>query len=596
VNEHYRGVDPAQFALHDAQLVLARAYGFESWPKLKARVDGVTVTRLHDAVERGDLDMVRDMLHRRSEIVNRDREGYGERLALHLAVLRRDAPMTRLLMENGADARAGIWPYRKDTQVLTMATERGDDEIVAIIREEEERRRTTSSGSAAIPPDLQEACRSDDEERVMTLLEADPRLLHASFPSGRTLLHAAAAMLNERMVGGLLERGADVNRRDLAGNTPLDLAASQECDRHQHTPDRFAVVAGMLRGRGAELSAASAVALGEADSIRARHAEGMLVNPSHGEGLLTLAVRHDQPEILALLLDLGFDPDERMREDGEEEAVYSWGQPLQECAASGKLAMAEMLLSGGADANAWACVWNAYRQRDEAMIQLLARYGGVPNAATPGYLRDTPLAARMFADEAAGTLPKATVRPGKTVAEEVLDPAASAGATEILRMALERIYWPRDDPRWFGILASPLCFWNHIPWIYSKKWDLDRSTYLPCFRMVLERCHANVCGRFGMTILHYASASYDWITPRERVAFLEELLAAGAELGARDELLKSTPLGWACRWGRVEVVKLLLDRGADPVEPEAEPWTTPLAWAQKMRRGDVLAVLREFGR
>ena len=596
VNEHYRGADPSQFALHDAQLVLARAYGFESWPKLKARVDGVTVDRLHDAVERGDLDTVRDMLRQRPELVNRDRPRHAEQIALHIAVLRRDAAMTRLLMENGADARAGIWPYRKDTQALTMATERGHDEIVAIIREEEERRRTANSGSDAMPPDLQEACKSGDEERVMTLLEADPHLLHASLPSGRTLLHGGAAMLNERMVGWLLEQGADVNRRDLAGNTPLDLAASQACDCHQYTPERFAAVTGILRSRGAELSAASAVALGEADWIRARHAEGLMVSPAQGEGLLTLAVRHDQPEILALLLDLSFDPDERMREPGEEEAVYSWGRPLQECAASGKFAMAEMLLSRGADANAWACVWNAYRQRDEAMIQLLARYGGVPNAATPGYLRDTPLAAQMFSEEAAGTLPKPTVRPGKTVAEEVLDPAASAGATEMLRMALERIDWPCDDPRWFGILASPLCFWNHIPWIYSKKWDLDRSTYLPCFRMVLERCHANACGRFGMTILHYASASYDWVTPEERVAFVEELLAAGAKLGARDDLLKSTPLGWACRWGRVEVVRLLLDRGANPVEAEAEPWATPLAWAQKMRRGDVLAVLQEFGR
>jgi ankyrin repeat protein len=76
---------------------------------------------------------------------------------------------------------------------------------------------------------------------------------------------------------------------------------------------------------------------------------------------------------------------------------------------------------------------------------------------------------------------------------------------------------------------------------------------------------------------------------------VEELLAAGAELGVRDELLKSTPLGWACRWGRVEVVRLLLDRGADPVEAEAEPWATPRAWAKKMRQGDVLAVLQDLG-
>jgi len=44
VSHHYHGADPATFALHDAQLVLARAYGFESWPKLKALVDGATVS------------------------------------------------------------------------------------------------------------------------------------------------------------------------------------------------------------------------------------------------------------------------------------------------------------------------------------------------------------------------------------------------------------------------------------------------------------------------------------------------------------------------------------------------------------------------
>src|SRR5262249_47927640 len=162
---------------------------------------------------------------------------------------------------------------------------------------------------------------------------------------------------------------------------------------------------------------------------------------------------------------------------------------------------------------------------------------------------------KMFADEAAGHLPEGTVPPGKTVAEEILDPAASAGATEIVRMALERIGWASDDPRWFGILASPLCFWNHIPWIYSQKWDLDRSTYLDSFRLVLARCHANVRGRFGMSVLHYACASYEWITPEERVPFVRELIDAGANLNVRDELFQSTPLGWACRWGRPEIVK-----------------------------------------
>jgi hypothetical protein len=46
VHRFYRDADAAKFALHDAQLVLARSYGFDSWPKLKAYVDGMTVKRL----------------------------------------------------------------------------------------------------------------------------------------------------------------------------------------------------------------------------------------------------------------------------------------------------------------------------------------------------------------------------------------------------------------------------------------------------------------------------------------------------------------------------------------------------------------------
>ena len=55
VAAHHRIATRDTFALHDAQFVLARSYGFESWPKLKAAVEGVTTKRLHDAVQQGDL-------------------------------------------------------------------------------------------------------------------------------------------------------------------------------------------------------------------------------------------------------------------------------------------------------------------------------------------------------------------------------------------------------------------------------------------------------------------------------------------------------------------------------------------------------------
>ena len=46
VAAHHRAATPETFALHDAQFVLARSYGLESWPKLKAAVEGVTIKRL----------------------------------------------------------------------------------------------------------------------------------------------------------------------------------------------------------------------------------------------------------------------------------------------------------------------------------------------------------------------------------------------------------------------------------------------------------------------------------------------------------------------------------------------------------------------
>ena len=79
---------------------------------------------------------------------------------------------------------------------------------------------------------------------------------------------------------------------------------------------------------------------------------------------------------------------------------------------------------------------------------------------------------------------------------------------------------------------------------------------------------------------------------RKHVPFARMLLDAGSRTDLRDDLLRSTALGWACRWGRVHFVKLLLDRGADPAEADAEPWATPMAWAQKMKHEDVVKILK----
>ena len=223
MNAHYPGARVETFALHDAQLVLARAHGFASWPKLKAYVDGVTVRRLADAVRAGDLDAVNAMLAVRPELVHSiwRRTTSTRRCTTPSATA---AEMVRLLMEHGANARAGIWPHRDATSALTMARERGYTDIVAIIREEEARRsRAPLAGEdAAVPAEVADAFQRGDEEAAIAALEAHPDLIHVSEPRrGMTALHIAAAGLGSD--GGLAAgsrrrcEGADENRADAIG-------------------------------------------------------------------------------------------------------------------------------------------------------------------------------------------------------------------------------------------------------------------------------------------------------------------------------------------------------------------------------------------
>ena len=174
VNALYHGADRTEFALHDAQLVLARAYGFESWSKLKAHVDGVTVKRLIEAVHAGNVEEARAMLKVRPELAHMSADNLQ---VLHHAILNRSSEMVRVLMKLGANAREGVYPHREATSALTMARDRGYDEIVVIIREEEQRRRHNRSGGLAAPAadELFRAIRSGNDAETIAILTRIPR-------------------------------------------------------------------------------------------------------------------------------------------------------------------------------------------------------------------------------------------------------------------------------------------------------------------------------------------------------------------------------------------------------------------------------------
>ena len=458
VNAHYRDANPSTFALHDAQLVLARAYGFASWPKLKAFVDGVTVTRLADAVRSGDLATVRSMLAARPELVHIDAAENDEHKALHVAVLARQPAIARLLMQHGADANCGIWPHRDATGALTLAEERGYTEIAAIIREEARRAPASSA--------------------------------------------------------------------------------------REETSDSTAT---------------------EADSA-----------PS-----LSLAVRAGRMDVLEDLLDRGFDPDEAGRLEGVEEFVSTHGGPLRECALAGNHEMAALLLARGANANtnvyaASSALFIAYQNRDEKMIALLELHGARHSPVFLGSLGLVDRTRELLADSE-------TI--GDNDLWSLLWGAIESPSPEIIRLVLPRVPWPREDPQWHGVLENALYLGP----------SSDRPRYLEAFRLVLERAHPDIPSRLNATLLHHIAASRGGLTATDRVTYATVVLDAGARLDLRDTMLKSTPLGWACRWGRIELVKLLLERGADPVERDAEPWATPRAWAEKRGYGEILKMLAEAG-
>lgn len=586
VHQFERAPNPAAFALSDAQRVLARAYGYDSWPKLKAFVDGANVVRLAEAVQAGDMAQVRALLQARPELVGMDMAGDNEHRALHYAVLRRDPAMVRLLMEAGADARQGIFPHRDATSAFAIAKDRGYNDILAAIEQQEQHRREALSCPNATVSPVQEqinhAIRRGDNSAAIALLEADQSLIRACDRDGGTPLHVASEEMNGEMAAWLLNRGANARKQDARGFTPLDRAALA-ADPRNDAARQFPAIAKLLLFHGADVTIRGAVALADVTRVRelALGDPGVLrdIHWSRG-GLLSLAVNHGQLEIVRLLLDLGADVDERTMLHELEEPTASWGTPLWYAALAGRRDIAELLLDRGADpnANVYASGWalrNAYRHKDGELKRLLLERGAKPQPYMVAEAHDIEEARRLL--DADGS---------EELARELAWSAACHGCPAIVQLALPRLNWAPGDPRWHWILIQP------IRGVESD--DRDHEGFFQCLAALLPRIDVNLCRRLGATVLHFAAAR-GGTTEQECARFVSMVLDHGARLDLRDDLLESTALGWACRWGRKEMVELLIARGAPVHEPDAEAWAQPLAWAIKMEHIGIVELLRRHG-
>lgn len=584
--------------LAEAQLALARSYGYDSWPKLKAYVEGVHKQAVTDAIRARDLDAVRAMLQRRPELAAAT-SGGGEMQMIHLAVFNDDASMVRLLMEHGADARRGIWPHRESTTALRMATERGLDRIVSVIHEvERERQESLSCPNVTVSPEQEQLAaliRSGQSDEAIAMLDRSPELVKQCDLDGATPLHIAAEVANEAIVDKLCDLRADARKLDANGHTPMDRAVIGCSWFKWKQMDVATRVIERLRRRGCEWTPLGAAAMGEVDVLRQMHRETPSIltdgfSYSRG-GVMSAAVTFDQYDAVEALLDLGMDADEPIalgRQTDDEEA-WSWGGPLWRAAAMNRLAIATLLLDRGADpnANVYASGWpldRAYEKGHREMVNLLYERGAKPSPYTVCNAHDRETARRLFDERGDDAV---WVR-------ELVWSAACCTSLPIVEMALPRLMELREQlppnegglASWHDLLCQPMRMAD--PNEHVRPSDYRPDDRFTILKMMLDAgIDANATGRFGLTTLHWIAArggkhGGPEMSDADRNRFATLLLDAGADPSMRDTLLCSSALGWACRYGREALVNLLLERSVPVDEPEAEPWATPLAWAKKM--------------
>jgi hypothetical protein len=315
----------------------------------------------------------------------------------------------------------------------------------------------------------------------------------------------------------------------------------------------------LLLDHGAEITISAAVSLGDAERVRgmiAADPAALRLTLRNG-GLLSLAVNHNQLEMVGLLLDLGADVDERVLVEELEQPTLSWGAPLWYAALGNQLEIARVLLDRGADpnANVYASGWplsNAWNHEGGAVKRLLLERGARLQPHTVAANHDATEARRLLEDN-----------PSEPVMEELLWSATDHGCPEIVALALARIQWPLNDRTSHWLLMQPIRGAGGDP--------AENEGHFASLDLILRKGVDPNVARMGATTLHFTAArgGLDGVS---RARFAAMLIDHGARLDLRDDLLKSTPLVWACRWGRLEMAEVLIARGALIEEPDAELW------------------------
>ena len=552
VRAHYRGADPATFALHHAQLVLARAYGFASWPRLKTFVDSVSGTnRLIKPVEfesesrqdswdtivaasAGDIEMLRRLLSRDSQLA---RASYWYAPAIHFAARGGHLEAVCLLLDAGADPEGnGL----NDRNLIEMARERGHESVAQLLEQERERRGRVAPHADNHP--IHRAAARGDLATLRQLLDNDATLVNRGGRRGMTPLDYAALGRNRSAVELLLDRGANIHARSSDDLEAIDFAVWGE-ERQLPDPE----LARLLVSRGATYDLTIAAALGDRAGVR----QMLDDSPSriretrpNGRRPLSAAVEFDD-EIARFLLERGADP------------RWEPADVVHRATMKGNFAMLKLLLEHGADPNeeidsmSYAIVFAPTPE----IRALLESYGGGVGRYDTAWIEHDDERLRQIAANPSDT--------------ELIGAAftMSADRPELLARLLDAgLRMPTVHTACQGYLLKP----DALRTLLAHGMSPDQMNWQ------------------HQTLLHHAST-------RDSTECAAILLNAGASLTVRDDDYRSTPLAWAARANKPQMVEFLLSRGAPIQLPDDEPWATPLAWAERRGHAEVASILRTRG-
>jgi ankyrin repeat protein len=476
----------------------------------------------------GDLSTIKQLLTKDPNLVQCSFEYLTP---IRFAVRENHQDVVEYLLEKGANP---VFDF--SDSLLKMANDRGYTGLESFLK-------TKLYETYYIRPEGDETAeliKAFDKEAVKQRLQKNPELVSIADARGNQPIHWAVLTRQLDLIEWLLECGANINAIRPDGARPLDLTNGDYYYRawYRDLPatgfQKPEVISGYLIAKGADYDISVAAKLGHYERVKELLdkdpglANRMPLHNGYYSGLpLRNAAGGGYMEIVKLLLQNGADPNK------PEPGMAPWGSALHNAISRQHWEIVKLLIDHGANVNGHVessgnCLW-------------MAKHVGAP--------------------------------------QEIIDLLIAHGA----RLSLELITYDGDPA-----VLKPLLDANPNL-VFNDEEHRDLLNHRPLVELVLKY-QPDVLKHFSIRSMNDATQARwliqhglnpnntDWlgVAPLHRAASYGNIemagvyLEAGADINAIDTDSSSTPLGWAARHSKKEMVEWLLAKGADAGLPEEE--------------------------